>query len=347
MALHDNRHSATATVDGPASGHVQWTRDLGGNITPGPAIGADGSIYVSTNAGLLYALNPADGTTRWSLNGGGAVVGGQDLSTTSLVLPSGVILWPGPSNTLFAVSSAGKELWSHSFTSAPLSPVLTGTRVYVEQANGTLTALNVAGAIPSIVWSLRIGKTSYGSAVVAPNGNIVTTADRHVIDVVDQGSSGRVKWRFTTSSELEVSPSVGPNGVIEVSTNDRHVYAITAAGHEKWSTSFNKESYSSLSISNGDAYYGDNKGTLRVVNAGTGKPIVSDQGVGDLWGAQAIDAKRDVYFGTQGKHIYGFNAQGKQLFDVAASGRIDSYPALTGNGDLIIGDESGTLYDIG
>jgi hypothetical protein len=63
--------------------------------------------------------------------------------------------------------------------------------------------------------------------------------------------------------------------------------------------------------------------------------------------AQAIDSKGDVYFGTRGKHIYGFGPQGTKLFDLTASAPIDSYPALTGNGDLIIGDQAGTLYAIG
>ena len=42
MALHHNRHSGTSSVDGPTSGHVLWTRDLQGNITPGPAVGSGG-----------------------------------------------------------------------------------------------------------------------------------------------------------------------------------------------------------------------------------------------------------------------------------------------------------------
>jgi hypothetical protein len=60
-----------------------------------------------------------------------------------------------------------------------------------------------------------------------------------------------------------------------------------------------------------------------------------------------VASKGDVYFGTQGKQIYGFGPHGTKLFDIAASAPIDSYPALTGNGDLIIGDQAGTLYDIG
>ena len=347
MALHDNRHSGTAAVDGPTSGRVLWTRDLEGNITPGPAVGPGGSIYVATNSGVLSALDPTTGASEWTFNGGMALGGETDLSTTPLVLPSGDILWPGSRNTLFEVSPTGALLWSHRFSTQPLSPTLSGTRVYVEQMGGTLSAFDIAPATPQLAWSLSVGTTSYGSPVVAPNGTIITTAGRHVIDVIDAGSKARIEWRYTTAAPIEVSASVGADGTVVVSTNDRHVYALESDGALKWKSERGTESYSSSSISGSLAYYGDNSGTLHVVREKNGTPVVTDSGTKGIWAAQAVDGKGDVYFGTQGKQIYGFGPRGTKLFDIAASGPIDSYPALTATGDLIIGDESGTLYAIG
>ena len=91
----------------------------------------------------------------------------------------------------------------------------------------------------------------------------------------------------------------------------------------------------------------DNSGTLHVVREKNGRPVVTDSGRKGIWAAQAVDGKGDVYFGTQGKRIYGFGPHGAKLFEITASGPIDSYPALTADGDLIIGDEAGTLYAIG
>ena len=71
---------------------------------------------------------------------------------------------------------------------------------------------------------------------------------------------------------------------------------------------------------------------------------LSDRG---LWGGQAIDRDGDVYLGTQSGGIVGIGATGRQLFQVRANGPIDSYPALTGDGTLIVGDQSGTVYAIG
>jgi outer membrane protein assembly factor BamB len=347
MALHDSRHSGTAAVAGPTSGHVLWTRDLGGNITPGPAVGPDETIYVATNGGVLYALDPTTGGNRWTFNGGQPIGGESDLSTTPLVLPTGDVLWPGSANTLFELSPSGALLWSHRFSTRPLSPALSGSRVYVEQTGGALSAFDVGTATPQLDWSLKVGTASYGSPVVAPDGAIVTTADRHVVDVADGGSSGKVVWRYTTAAPIEVSASVGTDGTVVVSTNDRYVYALKPSGTLEWRSDLGTESYSSSSVSGGLAYYGDNSGALHVVRERSGAPVTTDRGGKGIWAAQAVDGKGDVYFGTQGKHIYGFGPHGTKLFDITASAPLDSYPALTGNGDLIVGDQAGTLYAIG
>jgi hypothetical protein len=45
----------------------------------------------------------------------------------------------------------------------------------------------------------------------------------------------------------------------------------------------------------------------------SGSLVAADHGGKDIWAAQAIDSKRDVYFGTRGKHIYGFGSTARTL----------------------------------
>jgi hypothetical protein len=125
------------------------------------------------------------------------------------------------------------------------------------------------------------------------------------------------------------------------------VYALKPNGALMWRTELGTESYSSSSVSGALAYYGDNSGALHVVWERNGGLVAIDHGAKGLWAAQAIDGKSDIYFGPQGRHIYGFGPHGGKLFDITATGPIDSYPALMANGDLIIGDQSGTMYAIG
>jgi hypothetical protein len=177
---------------------------------------------------------------------------------------------------------------------------------------------------------------------------VVTTADKSVVAVIDHGASGAIVWRRQTSASIEVSPSVGPNGDIYVTANDGSAYDLSPHGALEWRRHIGQESYSSSSVSAGGLlYFGDNGGNLNVVRAATGVLVRVDHGHKGIWSAQVVDAKGDVYFGTQGGEIYGYGPSGRHLFSVKASGPIDSYPALSSTGSLVIGDEAGTLYAIG
>jgi len=349
MAMHDAAHSATSSAVGPHTGTILWTRDLGGNVTPSPVIGSDGTVYLASNAGVLHALDPTTGADRWTFDGTGPFGGETDLSTSPLVLPSGSILWPGPGHVLYEVSSSGAELWSHTFTGNLLSPVRVGSTVYVVSMSGSVSALRVGGPVPEVAWTLGIGHRSFGAPVVGHDGQVVTTVDKSVVAVSDHGSEGKIAWRHRLDSGIEVSPSLDARGDVFVTTNDGSVYAFSPAGHLRWHERVGVESYSSSSVDSGRLlYFGDNRGVLHVLQASTGHQVSHHRlGTRGLWGGQAFDHNGDVYTGTQSGAIVGLDAKGHQLFRVQATGPIDSYPAITGTGVLIVGDQSGRVYAIG
>jgi outer membrane protein assembly factor BamB len=326
---------------------VLWSRSLGANITPGPVLAADGTIYIATNSGVLHALNPTSGADVWIFNGGGPYRGETDLSTSPLVLPSGSILWSGPQDTLYELSATGSMLWSHRFGGSVLSPAISGSTVYVELMTGALSAIDVSGSTPVVTWTVKVGHTSFGSPVVSPNGDVITTADKDIIAVADNGTKGVVRWHYAATASIEVSPSVAPNGDVFVTANDGSVSAVKSNGSLLWRKRIGQESYSSSSVGTGRLlYFGDNGGVLNVVRASTGVELHKDRGHKGLWGAQVIDAKGNVYFGSQAGDVYGFNGRGHQLFHLKTSGPIDSYPALSAGGILLIGDQAGTFYAI-
>jgi outer membrane protein assembly factor BamB len=65
-----------------------------------------------------------------------------------------------------------------------------------------------------------------------------------------------------------------------------------------------------------------------------------------VWTAPAVDRDGDLYAGTKAGHITGFRADGSQLFDIQADDVVDSYPAIAGDGTLLIGSSNGILYAI-
>jgi outer membrane protein assembly factor BamB len=63
--------------------------------------------------------------------------------------------------------------------------------------------------------------------------------------------------------------------------------------------------------------------------------------------ACVLDRDYRLYFGTQDGHVIGLAPDGTRLFDVTVGGEVDSYPALTGDGALLIGSRNRMLTAIG
>ena len=310
-------------------------------------IGGDGTVYLASNAGVLHALDPTTGADRWTFDGGAPIGGETDLSTSPLILPSGSVLWPGPDHVLYELSPSGERVWSHTFTGNLLSPVERGSTVYVVSMSGTVSAVRIGGPVPEVAWTIGLGRRSFGAPVIGHDGLVVTTVDRSVVAVADHGTHGTVAWRHVLDADVEVSPSLDSRGDVFVTTNGGSVYSFSPSGHRLWHERVGVESYSSSSVTSGKLYFGDNRGELHVLQASTGHQVAQHRlGTRGLWGGQAFDRDGDVYAGTQGGAIVGLGGGGHELFSVQANGPIDSYPAITGTGVLIIGDESGRVYAI-
>lgn len=354
-AIHDVMHTGTSSATGPTTGHIRWTRDLGGNVTPGPVVAADDTIYGASNAGVLHALDPATGADRWTFDGGGEH--GVDLSTSPSVLADDTVLWPGPRSRLFALSPAGSLRWSESFDAQLLPPAVAGDGVvYVMTMSGTLTRLDLTASGATRRRIISLGASSYGSPAIGPDGTIATSVDNEVVTVLDHGDHAAVKWRYDTGALVEVSPAVARDGTIVIGTNGHTEIALRADGTHRWQHQRHSQSYSSAAITpNGIAWFGDHRGYLNGVRIADGHRVGRVRGLGvrpghsssiGVWTSPAIDRRGDMYFGTRPGHIHGFASDGRRLFDIDAHATVDSYPALTADGTLLIGATNGVLYAI-
>lgn len=350
QASADAAHTSTTSATGPRSATVRWRRDFPAAVTQGPAIGIDGSVLVAANDGKLRALDPATGATRWTFDGEGYL--GGDLSATPAVLRDGTILWPGPNSSLYALDRAGTLLWSEKFNGQVLSPaVVGGGRVYLTTTRGGVAALDISAGRRAVVWKLSLGGTSYTSPTVAPDGTLYAASDRTLHAIVDQGSEATTIWTFTSRDILETGTAVAPDGTVVLGTNADDQYAFNPDGTTRWRFPKPLYSYSPPVIRDGLAYFGDHSGAVNVVDADTGEPrqrlagLPTSVGYGvGPWTSPLVDAAGSVYFGTEAGHIYGFTADGARLWDLDTGDIVASYPALTADGTLVIGDQGGTVY---
>jgi outer membrane protein assembly factor BamB len=230
-ALHDARHSGQASVVGLQTGALRWNRALGAPIAGGPAIAPDGTIYAFNNTGIFHAIDPTTGTDKWTFQGQGSSDSSQDLSTTPAILSDGTVLWPGPGSKLYALNSSGQLQWTLPLRGTVLSPAVTASgRVYVSDTDGDVVALMPRPSFAGRLWTIALGKTSFESPAVGPNGTIYVTPGNSLFAIRDEGTKASIAWKFTTRSEIEVSASVAANATIVLGTNDAYEYGLTPQG---------------------------------------------------------------------------------------------------------------------
>lgn len=347
--LHDALHSSTSAALGPQTANVRWSVRLEGPVVPGPAVGSGGVVYAASNGGVLHALDVRTGAERWRFDGQGGY--GSDLSTVPALLPDGTILWPGPHDTLYALDAAGRLMWKHSLSDAVLSPLVgsDGT-IYAADVSGRLDALRPRpDDAPTVRWTRRLGSgASYSSPALGQDGTVYLSVDRTLYAVGDEGASSRVLWSFDASDISEVSPAVTAEGTVVFGANDSVVYGLSPEGELRWRHRLSNITYSSPAADDtGHVVVGDSDGHIVTLDARTGAQTATTPRGGAVWTAPAVDRRGDVYWGTQSGRVYGARADGEIIWRLDAGGTVDSYPALAGDGTLLIGSEDGTLYAIG
>jgi outer membrane protein assembly factor BamB len=101
-----------------ASGAIQWTAEIGPVASASPAIGADGSLYVGSTDGRLYALSPT-GAVAWATPLGGT------LSTPAIGTDGAVYLTSsnrGVYKMHALVGATGAIKWSATLKWGNISP---------------------------------------------------------------------------------------------------------------------------------------------------------------------------------------------------------------------------------
>jgi len=355
-AGHDARHSGATALLGPTTGRIRWQRRLEGPVTPGPAVGADGTIYAASNGGVLHALDPRTGADRWAFDGGGAY--GSDLSTTPAVLDDGLVVWPGPGGVVHGIDEAGRPRWQWPLAGFALSPAVQADgSIVVADMKGTVALLEWPGddhrQAPRARWVVDLGAASYASPAIGADGTVYGAADRDLVAL--EPATGRTRWRFRTGDLIEVSPSVAPDGTVVVASNDPFTYGVRPSGALRWRHRRGSLSFSSPSVTaTGLVFQGDHRGGVDVLAASSGRRRGRFQGRGPdrarrsvgVWTAVAVDGAHRSYFGTRSGHVYGFAPDGTTLFDLDVGATVDSYPALTADGALVVGVTDGRLLAV-
>jgi len=215
----------------PTDGSTNWTvvpqYTGGGSPSPAfgdgaPAIGSDGTIYVTGgdgwDRGQLYAIDPATQTVKWTFpdpfedaNNIGYNYGAPVVTTVAgktVVIVMGKPLDQNASS-IFAIQDNGTsatKLWSAPCGYHWNNPVLSndGQTVYAvgfkDWGAINLFAFNVADG--TLKWSIDSTTNSFSTPVVGANGTIyIGGQNGRFVAITDNGTSATIKWGLNFPSD--------------------------------------------------------------------------------------------------------------------------------------------------
>jgi len=325
--------SATRTND------LGWSVLTGGLVDSSPAISGDGTTYIGSWDGKLYAITQ-NGTTRWAVDLGSPVSG------SPCIADDGSILVGSLDGKVTCLSKAGEIVWSYS-TGAMVfsSPLVKDGTVYVGSLDKSLYSIDLATGAKN--WSYATSGPVWSSPSIDASGTIYVGSDDGALYAINP--NGTRKWKYLTGSSIVPAPAIGSDGVIYIGSGDGAMYAINTNGTCKWKFQTYWPIDSSAAIGpDGTIYFGNGydggDGALYALKPnGTEKWHIYLPG-GGMTGSPAVDPTGTVYFGTSDKNVYAYSADKTKLWEFATGDSVASSPALGADGSVVFGSYDGKVY---
>lgn len=229
---------------------VLWHKSYGNDVgaAASPAIAADGTVYVHSDDGVLYAY-ASDGTQRWR-----ATVPGISYSSPAIASDGTIYIGSDDHNVYAVLPTSGAVKWKFDTGGEVYSSpaIASDGTIYVGNQTNKLYAITAAGAQK---WVFTAGGSISSSPAIAPDGTIYFGSYDKKIYALN--SSGTQVWTFATQGEIRASsPAVSSDGTIYIGSYDGKLYALTSSGTLKQSYPTGRPIRSSPLIFQGNVVFG-------------------------------------------------------------------------------------------
>ena len=196
-------HTANGLVAAPGNHAVVVKYQTGGWVESSPAIGADGTVYVGSNDGNLYALSTADGSRMWQYQTRGSV-------SSSPAIGADFTVYVGSDDgNLYALSTvspdAGSLNWQYPTGGAIRSSPAIGAdgTVYVGSDDHNLYALIPDGPDEDrLKWQQPTGGAIRSSPAIGADGTVYVGSNDGNLYAFSP-SDGSVKWLYQAGPQTE------------------------------------------------------------------------------------------------------------------------------------------------
>src|SRR5882762_6413394 len=186
---------------------VKWKFHTNGLVVSSPAV-ANGTAYIGSTDGNLYAVDLQSGTQKWKFKTGARVV-------SSPAVDNGAVYFGSYDGYFYAVDAAsGQVKWK-----------------FATPGERRFAAKHLHGMLPE-------GETMpdpfdcYSSSPVVSSGNVYFGSGDGNVYALDAGT-GKEKWKFKTGEDHEIFNQVGiqssaavADGIVYFGCRDSNLYAL-------------------------------------------------------------------------------------------------------------------------
>ena len=274
----------------PASGteaEVRWTVDLGpGRQTASPTLGPDGTVYVVSGAGQLFAIAP-DGTVQWTLPTGPALKAAPALGA------DGTVYLASMDGRLYAVAPPG---------AAGAAPAVKWTFNFADYP-GTTPAVTAEVPPPG-----ADGQGSGASPMIGPDGTIYLGANNSNFYAITP--AGALRWLYEAEREVagiwSTAALSADGATLYFGANKGGIYALgTADGALRWQYPILGSVYSSPTLDRqGTLYTGSTAGHLFALNAADGTRVFDYTVGAPVWTAPALRPDGSLVVGDTNGRVW-------------------------------------------
>lgn len=361
MFMHDPQHTGRSPYKGPQTGSVQWRFNASSWVYSSPVIDEDGTIYVGSDDGNLYAVNQ-DGTLKWKYLTAAPIIASPLIASDGTIYAAQGVGLNASNGVLFAFDRSGNVKWKFQLKGVPsqCAPMISkdGKIVYLTAGElnidpPRLYAINSDGTLRWTFQKLGDDRLFIYTPAFSPDGATLYLSGVNKLYAVD--TSGSENWEFYTGYNVS-SPSVDNEGNVYIASQTRF-YSFTSKGVVRWNFVNSTNSEPTMPSIGAD-------GTILVVSIEGGPPsgyylhAYNPNGVlkwiqyvgGVSQGNPISDYDGTTYVGSIGRfssadsvNFFAINADGTYKFKLILRSPdgsipdIDSTPAIDIGGRLYVG----------
>jgi len=232
MFGRDARH--TGRSPNGASGNFlyeKWKIRLDAMVSfSSPAIDNNGTIYIGSWYGTLFAINP-NGTEKWKFE---TPDWNSDM-TSPAIGDDGTIYIASKNSYLYALYQNGTEKWRCKLKRHIISsPAIADDGTIYIGADEYFYAVYPNGTIK---WQFVTGNAIKSSPAIGQDGTVyISSHDGNLYALFPE--NGTLKWKVRLGGYIYSSPAVDENGIIYVGNGGMHTYpdlcAVYPDGTVKW-----------------------------------------------------------------------------------------------------------------